>query len=73
MNRKPVNKISNISRVRKVLARQHVSPDGLVTRFESFPFVQAPLGIVSKDHSDDTDLVSSHYILVPVKICESKH
>ncbi len=38
MYRRSDRKVTCISGIRKVMARQHVDPDGSLTRFRTFPF-----------------------------------
>lgn len=57
-----VEKVSGICGMRRVLARQHVSPDGLLTRLGNMPSGAKPyLALI--DNWEELDLVPSRYSL----------
>ncbi len=57
-----VHRIHRISKIRKVMARQHVTPDGLLTRYENLtPDLKSYL--TAKENPEDSDYVPSTYFL----------
>lgn len=57
-----VEKVSGVSGMRKVLARQHVSPDGLLTRLDNLPSGQKP-DLTLTDYWEEPNSVPSRYFL----------
>lgn len=62
MNTLSIERIGGMSSMRKVLARQHVSEDGLLKRFDNSPFGQEP-DLMLDDYSDEPDYIPSGYFL----------
>lgn len=62
MNKRFVERISRLGSMRRVLARQHVSPDGLLTRYDNMPFEHEE-NLAFKDNSEEPESIQSRYIL----------
>lgn len=62
MYRRSIEKVSGISGMRKALARQHVSPDGLLTRLENLPFDPKP-DLTLNNYWEEPNSVPSRYFL----------
>jgi hypothetical protein len=62
MNRRSVERIGGMDIMRRVLARQHASPDGLPARFGDLPRDQEE-NPAFKDNSEETESIESRYIL----------
>jgi hypothetical protein len=57
-----VERVSGISGMRRVLARQHVSPDGSLTMFGNLPFDREP-DLTLEDDSEEPGYGPSGYSL----------